>query len=131
MTVSERRALAWIILILLASTGTRAAVEVGHDHGLQSRGSALTDSLLEESEARLAEAELRARPVSSDTPLDLNREGEAGLDRLPGVGPALAARIVAFRVRQGPFDSVGALEGVRGIGPATLERLRPFLVVLP
>lgn len=42
------------------------------------------------------------------------------LETLPGIGPALAARIVAAR----PFHDVDDLLRVRGIGPATLERLR-------
>ena len=47
---------------------------------------------------------------------------------LPGVGPALARRILADRERHGPYRSAGDLLRVRGIGPKTLERMRPFLV---
>src|SRR2546427_4408494 len=43
------------------------------------------------------------------------------------VGPALAARIVDVRAREGPFGSVDDLRRVRGVGHATLERLRPRL----
>ncbi len=60
-------------------------------------------------------------------PLDLNRAGEGELLRLPGVGPALAGRIVALRERRGRFDSAADLLEVRGIGPATLERMRPLV----
>lgn len=52
--------------------------------------------------------------------LDLNRADARSLQVLPGVGPVLARRIVAGR----PYDSVDDLARVRGIGPATLERLR-------
>ena len=73
----------------------------------------------------------RARPVRADdaTPLDVNLASAAQLERLPGVGPALAARIVDVRAREGPFGSVDDLRRVRGVGVATLERLRPRLVV--
>jgi competence protein ComEA len=73
----------------------------------------------------------RARPVRADdaTPLDVNLASAAELERLPGVGPALAARIVDVRAREGPFGSVDDLRRVRGVGGATLERLRPRLVV--
>jgi competence ComEA-like helix-hairpin-helix protein len=63
------------------------------------------------------------------TPLDVNLASAAEFERLPGVGPALAARIVEVRTRDGPFASVDDLRRVRGVGGATLERLRPRLVV--
>jgi competence protein ComEA len=47
---------------------------------------------------------------------------------LPGVGPALAERIVVDRQQNGPFAKVTDLDRVRGIGPAMLERLTPFVV---
>jgi competence ComEA-like helix-hairpin-helix protein len=73
----------------------------------------------------------RARPARADdaTPLDVNLASASELERLPGVGPALAARIVDVRAREGPFGSVDELRRVRGVGVATLERLRPRLVV--
>ena len=60
--------------------------------------------------------------------LDLNRADAASLQVLPGIGPVRAAAIVAERERR-PFDSVGSLTRVRGIGPRTLARLRPSLEV--
>jgi len=62
-------------------------------------------------------------------PLDVNLATAADFERLPGVGPALAARIVDVRAREGPFGSVDDLRRVRGVGHATLERLRPRLAV--
>jgi competence protein ComEA len=57
--------------------------------------------------------------------LDLNRATAAELDGLPGIGPVLAARIVAHRQRHGPFASREELLAVRGIGPRLLARLGP------
>lgn len=59
--------------------------------------------------------------------LDLNRATAAELETLPGIGPALAARIVAYRQERGPFASVEDLLGVSGIGERTLERIRAGL----
>jgi DNA uptake protein ComE-like DNA-binding protein len=67
----------------------------------------------------------RPRPVAPDRPLDVNVATEAELARLPGVGAALASRIVAAR----PFAEVEDLRRVRGLRRATLERLRPFVTV--
>jgi competence protein ComEA len=61
---------------------------------------------------------------SSAASLDLNRADGPALERLPGVGPALAERILALRRSKGRFRSVDELLEVRGIGPATLERIR-------
>lgn len=58
-------------------------------------------------------------------PLHLNRAGTGELTRLPGVGAALASRIVAAR----PFSSVDDLRRVHGLGEARLERLRPLVTV--
>ncbi len=61
-------------------------------------------------------------------PLDVNAASAEALDALPGVGAGLAGRIVEERERVGPFDTVEDLERVKGIGPATVERLAPFVV---
>lgn len=59
----------------------------------------------------------------------VNRAGPEELQRLPGIGPVLAERIVAYRRRNGPFQAVEDLLGVSGIGPKVLEQLRPYVVV--
>lgn len=66
-------------------------------------------------------------PPSPSRPLDLNRATEEELRLLPGVGPAIAGRILALRERRGGFGSADDLLEVRGIGPATIERLRPLI----
>lgn len=72
-----------------------------------------------------------ARPGKKAPPsglIDLNRATAADLQRLPGIGPKLAARIVAGREKQ-PFRKVEDLRKVSGIGPKTLEKLRPYITV--
>lgn len=67
-------------------------------------------------------------PGSVPRRVDLNRASAEELETLPGVGPALAGRILDAR-RQRPFASVDDLLRVRGIGPATVERLRARVAV--
>ena len=60
-------------------------------------------------------------------PVSLSSATAADLEALDGVGPALAARIIAWRDSHGGFSSVDALDEVPGIGPARMEALRPHL----
>jgi len=62
-------------------------------------------------------------------PIDLNTATEEQLDDLPGVGPATAAAIVAYRDQHGPFGSVDDLGNVHGIGPAKLDGVRDLVTV--
>ncbi|MGV0992061.1 MAG: ComEA family DNA-binding protein [Mycobacterium sp.] len=71
-------------------------------------------------------------PASSSAPkpagpVDLNTGTVEQFDALPGVGPVMAAAIVAWRQANGKFTSIDQLGEVDGIGPARLERLRPLL----
>ena len=59
----------------------------------------------------------------------LNSASAGDLDALDGIGPALAERIVAYRVAHGGFRSVDELDEVSGIGPVRLEALRTRLAL--
>jgi competence protein ComEA len=62
-------------------------------------------------------------------PVDLNTATVAQLDALPGVGPVIAARIIAWRQENGRFSTVDDLSEVQGIGDATMTKLRPLVRV--
>jgi competence ComEA-like helix-hairpin-helix protein len=63
-------------------------------------------------------------------PIDVNQADFEELQKLPGIGPKLAQRIVDERAKS-PFRAVEDLRRVSGIGPKILERLRPFVSVRP
>lgn len=63
--------------------------------------------------------------------IDLNSASAAELEALPRIGPALARRIVDDREKHGPFRKIEDLDRVPGIGPKTLELVRPFAKVSP
>ena len=62
-------------------------------------------------------------------PLDLNTASAEDLEAVPGLGPSRAGAIVADRAARGPFGAVQELDRVRGFGPATVQRLAPFVTV--
>ncbi len=66
-----------------------------------------------------------SRPGRASEPgvLDLNRASARELEGLPGVGPALAARIVQYRAVHGRFRRPADLDRVPGVGPALLRKL--------
>ncbi|HLL84959.1 MAG TPA: helix-hairpin-helix domain-containing protein, partial [Longimicrobium sp.] len=73
--------------------------------------------------------EHRARPLAANERLDPNTAPADELQRLPRVGPALAERIVAWRASHGPFRSLAGIDSVPGIGPALLAGISPHLAL--
>lgn len=69
-------------------------------------------------------------PASSgDGLVALNRADAAEIETLPGVGPVLAARIVAYRDEHGPFETAEDLLDVPGIGESKLDSIRDLIAV--
>jgi competence protein ComEA len=67
--------------------------------------------------------------ATTDGLVNINTASAIELDQLPGIGEVLAARIVEFRERFGPFTSVDQLIDVDGISQSTLEELRPLVTI--
>lgn len=70
--------------------------------------------------------------VKTETALEwesvsINQASCEMLERLPGVGPVIAQRIILYRKQYGPFRSIEDLLNVKGIGNKTVERLKPFI----
>jgi competence protein ComEA len=127
MTLYSRHQLL-LLLLLVVAAGAGLAI----DHWRRARPEAV--ERLEEMDRRSpaapaapADAAPRhpARRTLATPPLDLNRASAPELARLPGVGPALARRIVEAR----PFAALDDLARVRGLRPAARDRLRPLLAL--
>ncbi len=61
--------------------------------------------------------------------VNLNTATKEELQTLPGVGPAVAQRIVEYRTKFGPFKSVDELLEIKGIGPKKLEKIKPLVTL--
>lgn len=68
-----------------------------------------------------------AQAAGSDSLININTADAATLQRLPGIGPVYASRIVAYRETFGSFETVGELVNIRGIGEKRLEKIKPFI----
>lgn len=83
----------------------------------------------------LDESSVGGPALASDPPLggliELNSASSAELELLPGIGPAKAEAISAYRSEIKGFETIDQLLEVKGIGPKTLARIEPFLHVAP
>ena len=61
--------------------------------------------------------------------VDVNTASESELERLPGVGPSLARRIIEYREANGPFATPDDLQNVSGIGPSKFAKMEAFVRV--
>jgi competence protein ComEA len=61
--------------------------------------------------------------------IPINSVWTAELEVLPGIGPALADRIVAYREKHGDFKTIEDLKNVKGIGDKVLKQIIPFITL--
>ena len=127
MESQGRRAFVQLVAVLLVSGGLRWAVQGRGSGESPLPGASVSPAVVADSVESLLEAESRrSAPLGRDERLDPNQASEETLDRLPGVGPSTAAAIVSARESL-PFRDLDDLLRVRGLGPSTLEKLRPHL----
>jgi competence protein ComEA len=82
----------------------------------------------------LAQSARKAAPARADTkpavaPINLKTASAAELEKLPGIGQKVAARIVEYRQKNGPFKKVEELMNVQGIGEKSFLQFRSQLTV--
>lgn len=122
MTSTEKRVLLVVVSALLLGTGARVV-----RRAWLSRTAAAAPVLIAgevEADAVLPDD----RPAVGGL-IDVNSAAAYELEALPGIGPVIAGRIVAYRDRHGPFTSLEQLQRVSGIGPKRLEAIGEYVTL--
>jgi len=134
-TPNERKGLLFLALVALSGTGVRVW-RARTPPPPPAHGAALDRQLGKVDSARSARRLKKVPKPKRDTaavapkdtqPIEINAATIAQIESLPGIGPAMAKRIVAHRDSAGQFADLAALCEVRGIGPALAQRLRPLV----
>jgi competence protein ComEA len=68
-------------------------------------------------------------PAASGQLVNINTATLAELDTLPRIGPAIAQRIIDYREANGPFTTIEQIMNIKGIGPATFDKLKDLITV--
>jgi competence protein ComEA len=93
--------------------------------------SALACVLTLAAEGRIQAAGQDGKASTAPAPLNLNAATAADLEKLPGVGAAMANRILEYRQKSGGFKKIEELMNIQGIGERNFLRLKPLVTVVP
>ena len=72
-----------------------------------------------------------AAQTPASTLVNLNTAAQADLEKLPGIGPAMAKRIIEYRQKSGGFKKAEELMNVTGIGEKAFLKIKPLVTVTP
>ncbi len=81
--------------------------------------------------AHAAGAEAAVQKLAPGQKIDINSANAEDFQKIPGIGPTYAARIVALRNQRGPFNDIEELRLVKGIGEGRFAKIKPFVTAAP
>ncbi len=113
-------------LVALNWSGPNRGVDTGH---LAEQHPLLSTHAVASTSGKKVKHSLNNEP--SIHAIDINLSTAQELEALPGIGPILAQRIVAYRKSVGGFQSIQDLDQVKGIGTKKLQVLRPLIKISP
>lgn len=131
LTIWGAAAVLWSALIGSRAVCDQSAAKITVDT-VASPDSAVVDSTSAAPKSPLAQgvdslASETPRPSTSSSCIAVNTAGQTELESLPGIGPVIAARIIASRENDGAFERAEDLRRVKGIGPARLGKIRDLV----
>jgi competence ComEA-like helix-hairpin-helix protein len=116
LTKQEKIILVFLVVSLAVGLGVRCFRQLKKEVKLEVVSDALT----------LENHDLD-KTIKEKKVVKLNRAGLEELTALPGIGPALAQRILSYRREKGPFKDKSEIQDVPGIGPKKFAEIEPFL----
>jgi competence ComEA-like helix-hairpin-helix protein len=120
----RRSTLLWLLVAaFVIGLGVRA-VQLIRGHALSLPVALAKDDALVRNFKQRADSLMAERLKQRNASININTATAADFESLDGIGPVLAARIVAYREQHGPFVSVDELDSVSGIGPKRLAAVR-------
>lgn len=124
----SRRALAWLLGLSFVA-GTVLELREQWTGRALTNGSRVVSLGVDPRLARAADSLFQIRAAELAQPINVNTASASELERLPGIGPVLAERIIEERMTHGPFRTADDLDRVSGIGPKKLAALRDRVIV--
>jgi comEA protein len=125
----SRKTLIWILgIAFLSGIGYRVAQQVWYASPTLPMG-VVTGTPEAQALRVRADSIMLIRDQQAKAPIDINTASASELERLDGIGPVLAQRIVEYRRANGPFRALEELMDVPGIGPKKLEMVRDHCVI--
>ena len=122
----SREPRAVLLLLALAVAGQAGRLVLGHQGAPP--GAILTPAPAGDPARHAARAQRLARPLGPGETIDLNAASAEEIARLPRIGMSLAKRIVQDRTTRGAFRGLDEVDRVPGVGPALLARLSEWVV---
>ncbi|MDD3716453.1 MAG: ComEA family DNA-binding protein [Candidatus Marinimicrobia bacterium] len=124
-TKKEKNIILIIALVLMAGALWSLLRTVVKKQRPLSSGDIRMESAFQREDEQRSESDLPLKPV------DINTAGLMEIEALPYIGMEKAKALIAYREEHGPFSSPDELTRIKGIGPATVEKLKPFITLQP
>lgn len=124
-----------LIVVILAGGGFLVWNKIGQNkkvqenqtiQNLQVENDKLRQELSSGAEQQVAGA---ATTASISDKININTADAAGLDKLPGIGPARAADMISYRESHGGFKTIEEMKNIKGIGDKTFESMKDLITV--